>query len=259
MKAAAGTLKRLTFENGGKSPHIIFDDADLDQALNAAAHAAFMATGQSCALGSRLLVHSSVYEKVVEELGRRAHRVKIGAPLSESTQMGPQATSQQLEKTLRYVDIGRGEGERLVAGGGMPGASRLLEVDGSGGYFVEPTVFADVKQSMRIAQEEIFGPVCSVISFKTEEEAVAIANDTRYGLTAALWTQNLGRAHRVAAQIEAGTVWVNTYRYLRWNIPYGGFKMSGMGRENGPEALDAYLEDRSTIINLTGTYPDTYP
>ena len=259
MKAAAGTLKRLTFENGGKSPHLIFADADIEQALNAAAHAAFMATGQSCALGSRLLVQSSIYEKVVEELGRRAERVRIGAPLNEHTQMGPQATAQQLEKTLRYIQIGRDEGARLVAGGQAPSAAQRLDPDGEGGYFVQPTVFADVKQSMRIAQEEIFGPVCAVIPFKTEEEAVAIANDTRYGLTAALWTQNIGRAHRVAAQIEAGTVWVNTYRYLRWNIPYGGFKMSGMGRENGPEALHAYLEDRSTIMSLTGAYPDAYP
>jgi (Z)-2-((N-methylformamido)methylene)-5-hydroxybutyrolactone dehydrogenase len=259
MRAAAGTLKRLTFENGGKSPHIIFADADLDQALNAAAHAAFMATGQSCALGSRLLVQSSIYQKVVEELGRRAQRIKIGAPLNERTQMGPQATARQLEKTLRYVQIGRDEGARLVAGGNTPSSARRLDPDGDGGYFVEPTVFADVKQSMRIAQEEIFGPVCSVIPFKTEEEAVAIANDSRYGLTAALWTQNIGRAHRVAAQIEAGTVWVNTYRFLRWNIPYGGFKLSGMGRENGPEALESYLEDRATVINLTGAYPDAYP
>jgi acyl-CoA reductase-like NAD-dependent aldehyde dehydrogenase len=259
MKAAAGTLKRLTFENGGKSPHMIFADADIEHALNAAAHAAFMATGQSCALGSRLLVQSSIYEKVVEELGRRAQRVRIGAPLNENTQMGPQATAQQLEKTLRYIQIGRDEGARLVAGGQAPSSAQRLDPDGERGFYVQPTVFADVKQSMRIAQEEIFGPVCAVIPFKTEEEAVAIANDTRYGLTAALWTQNIGRAHRVAAQIEAGTVWVNTYRYLRWNIPYGGFKMSGLGRENGPEALHGYLEDRSTIMNLTGAYPDAYP
>jgi (Z)-2-((N-methylformamido)methylene)-5-hydroxybutyrolactone dehydrogenase len=259
MRVAAGTLKRLTFENGGKSPHIIFADADLEPALNAAAHAAFMATGQSCALGSRLLVEASIYEKVVDELARRAQRIRIGAPLSESTQMGPQATAQQLEKTMDYIKIGRDEGARLVAGGHVLAPARRIGEGLDGGFFVEPTVFAEVKQSMRIAQEEIFGPVCSVIPFKTEEHAIAIANDTKYGLTAALWTQNMARAHRVAAQIEAGTVWVNTYRYLRWNIPYGGFKLSGLGRENGPEALDAYLEHRSTIMSLTGIYPDAYP
>ena len=259
MRAAAGTLKRLTFENGGKSPHILFADADLGPALNAATHAAFMATGQSCALGSRLLVHSSIYNQVVEELGRRAQRVRIGAPLSEATQMGPQTTAQQREKTLHYIQVGHDEGAQLVAGGRIASTGSLSDPSLAGGYFVEPTVFANVKQSMRIAQEEIFGPVCSVIPFDDEEEAIAIANDTQYGLTAALWTQNIGRAHRVASQIEAGTVWVNTYRYLRWNIPYGGFKLSGLGRENGPEGIDAYLQHRSTIINLTGAYPDAYP
>jgi (Z)-2-((N-methylformamido)methylene)-5-hydroxybutyrolactone dehydrogenase len=259
MKAAAGTLKRLTFENGGKSPHILFADADLNHAINAAVHAAFMATGQSCALGSRLLVQDSIYDRVVDELSRRAAGVRIGAALDESTQMGPQATAQQLDKTLSYVQIGRDEGARLVAGGGIPPSERLVGVQViDRGFFVEPTVFADVKPTMRLAQEEIFGPVLSIIPFKTEEEAIEITNGTRYGLTAALWTQNVGRAHRVAGQLEAGTVWVNTYRYLRWNIPYGGFKMSGMGRENGPEALEAYLETRATIVNLTGAYPDAY-
>ncbi|MGF7159996.1 aldehyde dehydrogenase (NAD+) [Rhodoligotrophos appendicifer] len=253
MKSAAGTLKRLSFENGGKSPHIIFDDADIPSAMNAATHAAFMACGQSCALGSRLLVHEPIYRQVVEELGRRAGRVKVGMPLEEGTQMGPQASAQQLEKTLRYVAIGRDEGAKLVAGGKRLGGDEFR-----GGYFVEPTVFSDVNNDMRIAQEEIFGPVCSVIPFKTEEDAVAIANGTQYGLTAGIWSQNVGRAHRVANQIQAGTVWVNTYRYLRWNIPYGGFKVSGLGRENGPEALDAYLETRSTIMSLGGSYADAY-
>jgi aldehyde dehydrogenase (NAD+) len=173
--------------------------------------------------------------------------------------MGPHATAQQRDKTLKYIDLGIGEGARLVTGGQIPSRSQLSGEGLEGGFYIQPTVFAEVNQSMVIAQEEIFGPVCSVIPFKTEEEAIAIANDTRYGLTAALWTQNVGRAHRVAAQLEAGTVWVNTYRYIRWNIPYGGFKMSGLGRENGPEALDAYLETRSTIMNLTGAYPDAYP
>jgi aldehyde dehydrogenase (NAD+) len=173
--------------------------------------------------------------------------------------MGPQTTAQQRKKTLHYIQVGHDEGAQLVAGGRIASAGSLSDPSLAGGYFVEPTVFANVKQSMRIAQEEIFGPVCSVIPFDDEDEAIAIANDTQYGLTAALWTQNIGRAHRVASQIEAGTVWVNTYRYLRWNIPYGGFKLSGLGRENGPEGIDAYLQHRSTIINLTGAYPDAYP
>jgi aldehyde dehydrogenase (NAD+) len=251
MRGAAANLKRLSFECGGKSPHIIFDDADLEQAINAATHSAFALCGQSCALGSRLLVHESIYDKVVDEIAARSTRVRIGNALDPSTQMGPQAHSEQLEKTLRYLDIGRSEGARLVVGGERIGAL-------GDGYFVKPTVFADVTNQMRIAREEIFGPVVGVIKFKTEEEAVAIANDTQYGLVAGLWTQNVGRAHRVAAQIQAGMVWVNTYRYIRYNVPYGGFKISGLNRENGPEGLDPYLETKSTIINLGGAYPDAY-
>ncbi|MDB5396584.1 MAG: aldehyde dehydrogenase [Rhodospirillales bacterium] len=251
MRGAAVNLKRLSFECGGKSPHIIFDDADLEQALNAATHSAFALCGQSCALGSRLLVHESIYDTVVEEISRRSKNVRIGSALDPATQMGPQAHSEQLEKTLRYLEIGKQEGARLVTGG-----ERISNL--GDGYFVKPTVFADVTNSMRIAREEIFGPVVGVIKFKTEEEAVNIANDTQYGLVAGLWTQNVGRAHRVAAQIQAGMVWVNTYRYLRYNIPYGGYKISGLNRENGSEGLEPYLETKSTIVNLTGNYADAY-
>jgi aldehyde dehydrogenase (NAD+) len=251
MRGAAANLKRLSFECGGKSPHIIFDDADLTQALNAATHSAFALCGQSCALGSRLLVHDSIYDTVVNELAARATKVRIGNALDPSTQMGPQAHSEQLSKTLRYLDIGRQEGARLVTGGTRP-------TDLGDGYYVNPTVFADVHNDMRIAREEIFGPVVGVIRFKTEEEAIAIANDTQYGLVAGLWTQNVGRAHRVAAQIQAGMVWVNTYRFIRYNVPYGGFKISGLNRENGSEGLEPYLETKSTIINLGGAYADAY-
>ena len=251
MRGAAVNLKRLSFECGGKSPHIIFDDADLAQAINAATHSSFALCGQSCALGSRLFVHDSVYDKVVEELGARSKKVRIGSALDPATQMGPQAHQEQLEKTLRYLDIGQSEGARLVAGGTRP--SGLGD-----GYFVNPTVFADVTNDMRIAREEIFGPVVSVIRFKDEDEVIGMANQTDYGLVAGLWTQNVGRAHRVASQIQAGMIWVNTYRYIRYKIPYGGYKMSGLGRENGPEGLDAYLETKSTIINLSGNYPDAY-
>jgi acyl-CoA reductase-like NAD-dependent aldehyde dehydrogenase len=251
MKGASVNLKRLSFETGGKSPHIIFDDADLEQAINAATHSAFALCGQSCALGSRLLVHESVYDKVVNEIASRSTRVRIGNALDPQTQMGPQAHDEQLQKTLRYLDIGRNEGARLVVGG------EQIHTMGDG-YFVKPTVFADVTNSMRIAREEIFGPVVGVIKFKTEEEAVAIANDTEYGLVAGLWTQNVGRAHRVAAQLQAGMVWVNTYRYIRYNIPYGGYKISGLNRENGSEGLEPYFETKSTIINLGGAYADAY-
>lgn len=253
MAAAAATLKRFSCENGGKSAHILFADADIDNALNAATHAAFMATGQSCALGSRLLVERSIYRRVVDEVSRRSQTIRAGAPLDPATQIGPQANVAQLEKTLSYVDLGLKEGARLAAGG-----HRLSPEGLANGFFVAPTVFADVDPMMRIAQEEIFGPVCSIIPFDTEEEAIGIANGTIYGLTAGLWTRDAGRAHRVAGAIRAGTVWVNSYRYLRASVPYGGFGMSGLGRENGPEALDAFLESRAVIMNLGGSYPDAY-
>lgn len=253
MRAGAVNMKRLSFELGGKAPHIIFDDADLDHALNAAIHSGFVGCGQSCALGSRLFLHRSIYDRAVEEIGRRAERIRVGDPLSEATQMGPQAHDQQLAKTLQYIDIGRGEGARLVAGG-----ERLHGDQYDRGCFVKPTLFADVNNKMRIAQEEIFGPVIAAIPFSDEDEVVAMANDTQYGLTAGLWTRDLSRAHRISARIEAGMVWVNTYRFIRWSIPYGGFKMSGLGRENGPEALANYLETRSTVMSLTGAYPDAY-
>lgn len=253
LKTGADTLKRFTFELGGKAPHILFADADLDQALNAATGSAWALCGQSCALGSRVLVERPVYEKVAEEFASRAAKVRVGMPLDDETHMGPQASREQLDKTLSYIGTGRQEGAELIAGGNR------IERDGlQGGYFVEPTVFADVSNDMRIAREEIFGPVAALIPFDGEEEAVALANDTSYGLTAGLWTRDVGRAHRVAARIRAGLVWVNTYRYLRWSIPYGGFKASGWGRENGIEALDPYLETRATVVSTTGTFPDAY-
>ena len=253
LKTGADTLKRFSFELGGKAPHIIFADADIEQALNAATGSAWALCGQSCALGSRILVERQVYDHVVEEFQRRAARVKVGMPLDPATHMGPQAHQAQLDKTLSYIGIGRDEGAELVAGGGRIQSGGL-----AAGYFVEPTVFANVAPAMRIAQEEIFGPVASIIPFDGEDEAVAIANGTPYGLAAGLWTNDVGRAHRVAARIEAGIVWINTYRYIRWSTPYGGFKTSGWGRENGIEALDSYLETRTTIVSTTGRFPDPF-
>lgn len=253
LKTGADTLKRFSFELGGKAPHIIFADADVDQALNAATGSAWALCGQSCALGSRILVERPVYDQVVEGFRERASRVRVGQPLDAATHMGPQAHQQQLDKTLSYIDIGKQEGAELVTGG-----ARIDSGDFAAGYFVEPTVFASVAPTMRIAQEEIFGPVASIIPFDGEEEAVAIANGTPYGLAAGLWTGDVGRAHRVSARIEAGIVWVNTYRYIRWSTPYGGFKTSGWGRENGIEALDSYLETRTTVISTTGQFPDPF-
>ncbi|WCM25723.1 aldehyde dehydrogenase [Sphingomonas sp. QA11] len=253
LKTGADTLKRFSFELGGKAPHILFADCDVENALNAATGSAWALCGQSCALGSRILVERPIYDQVVEGFRRNAARVRVGNPLDPATHMGPQAHQQQLDKTLSYVAIGRDEGAELVTGG-----ARLDGPDLAGGYFVEPTVFASVAPEMRIAQEEIFGPVASIIPFDGEEEAIAIANGTPYGLAAGLWTGDVGRAHRVANRIEAGIVWVNTYRYIRWSTPYGGVRTSGWGRENGIEALDSYLETRTTVISTTGKFADPF-
>ncbi|MDB5714912.1 MAG: aldehyde dehydrogenase [Sphingomonadales bacterium] len=249
----ADTLKRFSFELGGKAPHIIFADADIDQAVNAATNSAWALCGQSCALGSRVLVERSVYDRVATAFAERAAKVRVGMPHNEATHMGPQAHADQLAKTLSYIEIGKQEGARLIAGG-----HRLNGEGLSDGYFVAPTVFADVSNTMRIAREEIFGPVAVLIPFSDEDEAIAIANDSDYGLAAGLWTSDIGRAHRVSSQIAAGMVWVNTYRYIRWSTPYGGFKASGWGRENGAEALEGYLQTRTTVIGTSGKFADAY-
>lgn len=253
IRSGADTLKRFTFELGGKAPHIIFADADVDQALNAATAAAWTNCGQSCALGSRVLVERPIYDAVVERFGERAQRVNVGMPMADATRMGPQNSEEQLAKTLSYFEIGQQDGAQLISGG-----RRIDRPELASGYFVEPTVYAGVTNQARIAREEIFGPVAVLIPFDGEEEAIEISNDTPFGLTAGLWTRDVSKALRVANEIEAGMVWVNSYRYLRWSLPYGGFKQSGWGRENGIDALSPYLENRTTIISTTGQAVDPY-
>ncbi|WP_261537751.1 aldehyde dehydrogenase [Burkholderia multivorans] len=253
VRDGADNLKRFTFELGGKAPHILFADADLDNAINAATASAWRLTGQSCALGSRVLVERPIYERVVDAFRARAKSVRVGMPSIDSNHMGPQSHQAQLDKTLSYIEIGKQDGAELVAGG-----HRIATPELAAGYFVEPTVFAGVTNRMRVARDEIFGPVASLIPFDGEDEAIAIANDTPYGLTAGLWTRDVGRAHRVSSRIDAGMVWVNTYSFLRWSTPYGGFKASGWGRENGIDALAPYLETRTTVISTTGQFPNLY-
>lgn len=211
-------------------------------------YSAFRSTGQSCPLGSRLLVQRSIYPAFVDRLAERARRIRVGMPLDPSTQIGPQASAEQLEKTQRYIKLGKDEGARLVVGGGRPeGFSR--------GYFVQPTIFADVDNCSRLAQEEIFGPVLAAIPFDTEEEAVRMANEVDYGLVAGLWTSDVTRAHRVAAELQAGLVSVNTYRPVHWMLPYGGYKLSGFGRENGLEGLHDFTELKTVVVELSAAAP----
>jgi aldehyde dehydrogenase (NAD+) len=248
MKSAAVNLKRISFECGGKSPHIIFADADLDRAATVATHGAFRSTGQSCSLGSRLFVQRTVYDTVTAMLVQRASRIRVGMPLDAATHIGPHTSAEQLAKTNRYIQLGKDEGYRLLLGGRRPaGFDR--------GYFVEPTIFSEVDNRSRLAQEEIFGPVLSVIPFDTDAEAVAMANDVQYGLVAGLWTRDVSRAHRVAAQLESGLVSVNTYRPVHWMLPYGGYKMSGIGRENGFDAVNEYLETKTVVIDYAEAPP----
>ncbi|MEM7057039.1 MAG: aldehyde dehydrogenase [Pseudomonadota bacterium] len=247
---AAKTIKRVSLELGGKSPNIIFDDANLDAAAAGAVSGIFAATGQTCIAGSRLLVQNSVKDQITERLVNLAKSAKIGDPMKPDTNIGPVTTPPQYEKIRDYINIARGEGAELVFGGGTPEGPEIL-----GSQFVEPTIFAGVQNSMRIAQEEVFGPVLSIIGFDDEDEAVEIGNDIAFGLAAGIWTQNIGRAVRMSKALKAGTVWVNTYRAVSYMMPFGGVKRSGIGRESGIEAIREYLSTKSVWINTSDEAP----
>jgi len=243
-EVAAKTFKRVTLELGGKSPNIVFDDANLEDAVNGAVSGIFAATGQTCIAGSRLLLQESIHDEFMDRLLTLAKTAKMGNPMSMETQVGPVTTRPQYDKILSYIDIAKTEGANLALGGGP--ATRPECGDG---WFVEPTVFTGVTNDMRIAQEEVFGPVLSVIKFKDEDEASRIANDIRFGLGSGVWTSDIGRAIRMSEKIQAGTVWVNTYRAVSYMSPFGGYKDSGIGRESGIEAIYQYLQTKSVWIN----------
>jgi aldehyde dehydrogenase (NAD+) len=241
MKGAADTLKRITFELGGKSPNIVFADANLDGAIDGAMLGLYLNQGQCCCAGSRLFVQDKVHDQVVEKLAAKAKARKLGDPFDPSTEQGPQVDKAQFDKILSYVDKGKSQGARCVTGGRRHGDK---------GFFVEPTIFADVKDSMAIATDEIFGPVMSIIKFKDVEEVITRANTTDYGLAAAVWTRDIGKAHAIADRVRAGTVWVNCYDVFDAAAPFGGFKRSGIGRELGEKSLDNYTELKTVTVAL---------
>jgi aldehyde dehydrogenase (NAD+) len=240
LQGAAGNLKRVTLELGGKSANIIFPDANIDAAVKAAGSGIFFNTGQVCSAGSRILAHASIYDEVVERLAARAASMRIGDPLEASTSMGPLVSAVQMKRVLDYIDVGRNEGASVVTGGARSGDT---------GYFVQPTVFAGVKHEMRVSQEEIFGPVATVISFENDDDALRIANGTVYSLAAGVWSADINRVHRFARELKAGTVWINTYGPTDIRLPWGGSRDSGLGREHGDMAIDNFTEPKSVWIN----------
>jgi aldehyde dehydrogenase (NAD+) len=244
MARAARTLKKVALELGGKSPNIVFADADLEAAARGALNAIFYGKGEVCAAGSRLLVEEAAHDELMSKVIERANKMVAGDPLHPKTRLGAIVSKEQMDNVLRYIDAGKSEGAKLVAGG------ERADIGTGKGYFIKPTIFDDVEVSHRIAREEIFGPVLATIRFKDADDAVAKANSTVYGLAAAVWTRDVSRAHRIARAIKAGTVWVNTYNLYDPALPFGGFKESGFGRDQGRDALEKYTQTKSVWVNL---------
>lgn len=241
VQAASGNLKKVSLELGGKSPNIIFDDADIDQAISGAANGIFFNHGQCCCAGSRLYIHEKIFDQVLDGVKKIAEKIRLGVGMNKETMMGPLVSQEQFDRVTGYVKSGLSEGAKAVCG---------AKPHEGPGYFVEPTVLAYTKKSMAVVREEIFGPVVCAMSFKNEEEVVADANDSIYGLAAGVWTKDVSKAHRVSKKLKTGTVWVNCYNVFDAALPFGGYKQSGWGREMGAEALSLYTETKSVCVDL---------
>jgi acyl-CoA reductase-like NAD-dependent aldehyde dehydrogenase len=247
-RAAADNLTKVSLELGGKAPNIVFADADIEQAVSGAMMGIYFNQGQVCCAGSRLFLDARVKDEFLELFKEKSSRVRVGDPMDKNTQMGPQVSEEQLNRIKGYVDIAKGEGAQVLTGGCPP----QLEGDFQKGYFFQPTIFGDVTNSMRVAQEEIFGPVVSVITFENEDDLIKQANEVVFGLSAGIWTQDITRAHRFAKAVKAGTVWINTYNMFNAASPFGGYKQSGYGREMGKHALEMYTQVKSVWVDLSG-------
>jgi len=245
VKSAADTLKRVTLELGGKSPNVFFADADWEAAVDGALFGVFINQGEVCSAGSRILVEKKIYSKFVEAMTEKAKRIKLGAPLDRDTKMGPLVSKEQFDRVTSYMEIGKKEAKTAIGGGRAKAFSK--------GFYVEPTIFYDVDNSARIAREEIFGPVASVIPFENEADAIKIANDTPYGLAGAVWTRDIYKAFRIVKSMRAGIIWVNHMQPTYVEAPWGGYKQSGFGRELGPWGLEEYLETKQVYVNLDET------
>ena len=244
MRGAAETLKRVTLELGGKSPNIVFADSDIENAVKGAINGIFYGKGEVCNAGSRLFVESKVKDEFIEKLVGRASKMKPADPLDPKTRLGAIVSQEQMQTVLGYIDAGKKEGAKLISGGNR------VSVDGGKGFFIEPTIFGDVTNEMRIAQEEIFGPVLATLTFDDLDQVVAKANQNQYGLAAAVWTRDVRKAHAVSRQLKAGTVWINTYGLMDASLPFGGYKSSGFGRELGENALEHYTEVKTVWLNM---------
>jgi aldehyde dehydrogenase (NAD+) len=249
-KAAAENINKVTLELGGKSPQVVFPDADLEAAANGIIAGVFAATGQTCMAGSRLIVHADVHDELVRLIAARAATIKLGDPNEAETEMGPVANEPQYNKVLDYLEKAKSEGATVAYGGAAE--------SGLGGLFVQPTVLTGVTPESTVVREEVFGPVLAALTFTEEDEAIKLANDTPYGLAGAVWTKDVHRAHRIAAKIKAGSVWINAYRVVSPSVPFGGFKASGLGRENGLHAIDEYLEEKAVWVELSGGTRDPF-